>query len=311
LDEPKTMEDILSSELLEEYRQAFQILDIRNVKKISITNLSTITCSIGIHLTDAELRLYVKQITGIDIDRKDVVKCVIDFKNFLLLMAVILTECISGEEVLRIFQEFDSNGDGFISPDELKTLLARYGYEASDAEVKEMMAEADRDGDGKVSLHEFISVMSTSSLMHTRILQNLHPQESAKVEPSTSKLLDETEAQQTESSEDSCECHVTDDDSGLVQHPITKRRRKKSVVGWLKVKSKSLKPNYPAKLLATSNNSNNNNNDKQKEAVPTKVSSNKRRRNSLTQKLSSSLGLMKKQILKSPKLKVISDEESD
>ena len=197
------------------------------------------------------------------------------------------------------------------------------------------MAEADRDGDGKVSLHEFISVMSTSSLMHTRILQNLHPQESAKVEPSTSKLHDETEAQQvgffkeinfffsvvfyfyvsnlqqTESSEDSCECHVTDDDSGLVQHPITKRRRKKSVVGWLKVKSKSLKPNYPTKLLATSNNSNNNNNDKQKEAAPTKVSSNKRRRNSLTQKLSSSLGLMKKQILKSPKLKVISDEESD
>ena len=58
------------------------------------------------------------------------------------------------------------------------------------------MAEADRDGDGKVSLHEFISVMSTSSLMHTRILQNLHPQESAKVEPSTSKILDKKEDQQ-------------------------------------------------------------------------------------------------------------------
>ena len=58
------------------------------------------------------------------------------------------------------------------------------------------MAEADRDGDGKVSLHEFISVMSTSSLMHTRILQNLHPQESAKVEPSTSKFSDETADQQ-------------------------------------------------------------------------------------------------------------------
>jgi len=305
------MEDILSSELLEEYRQAFQILDIRNVKKISITDLSTITCSIGIHLTDAELCLYVKQITGIEIDRKDVVKSVIDFKNFLLLMAVILTECISGEEVLRIFKEFDSNGDGFISPDELKTLLARYGYEASDAEVKEMMAEADRDGDGKVSLHEFISVMSTSSLMHTRILQNLHPQESAKVEPSTSKILDKKEDQQTESSEDSCDCHVTDDDSGLVQHPITKRRRKKSVVDWLKIKSKSLKSNHPGKFSATINNSNNNNNDKQQGENSTKISSNKRRRNSLTQKLSSSLGLMKKQILKSPKLKVISDEESD
>ena len=37
---------------------------------------------------------------------------------------------------MRIFREFDSDGDGFISPDELKTLLARYGYEASDEELK-------------------------------------------------------------------------------------------------------------------------------------------------------------------------------
>ena len=61
-----------------------------------------------------------------------------------------------------------------------------------------MMEEADRDGDGKVSLHEFISVMSTSSLMHTRILQNLHPQESVKIDqsPSTSKFHKEFTTQE-------------------------------------------------------------------------------------------------------------------
>jgi len=307
------MEDVLPNELLEEYRQAFQILDIRNVKKISITDLSTITCSIGIQLTEAELRLYVKQITGLEIERKDVVKSIIDFKNFLFLMAVILTECISGEEVLRIFREFDSDGDGFISPDELKTLLARYGYEASDEELKEMMEEADRDGDGKVSLHEFISVMSTSSLMHTRILQNLHPQESVKIDqsPSTSKFHKEFTTQENESSEDSCDCNKTDDDTDLVHHPIKKRRRKKSVVDWLKIKSKTLKANYQTSTTPNNSNTNNNNNDKQSAKKSTKTNSNKRRRNSLTQKLSNSLGMMKKQILKSSKLKVISDEESD
>ena len=54
-------------------------------------DLSTVTCSIGIQLTEAELRLYVTQITGSSMEGCDAVTCVIDFKNFLFLMAVILT----------------------------------------------------------------------------------------------------------------------------------------------------------------------------------------------------------------------------
>ena len=59
------------------------------------------------------------------------------------------------------------------------------------SKFQEMIDEADRDGDGKVSLHEFISVMSTSSLMHTRILQNLHPQVGARNHHSATKVNEE------------------------------------------------------------------------------------------------------------------------
>lgn len=48
-------------------------------------------------------------------------------------------------------QEFDNNGDGFIDPDELKLIMSSVGESLSDKDLDEMIKEADKDGDGKVS----------------------------------------------------------------------------------------------------------------------------------------------------------------
>ncbi|XP_057441991.1 probable calcium-binding protein CML23 [Lotus japonicus] len=59
------------------------------------------------------------------------------------------------DEVRKIFNKFDKNGDGKISCTELKEMLCALGTKTSSEEVKRMMAEIDQNGDGYIDLKEF------------------------------------------------------------------------------------------------------------------------------------------------------------
>ena len=59
------------------------------------------------------------------------------------------------EELKAAFSQMDANGDGFVTKDELKTMLAGLGESVDEAVVDEMIAIADTNGDGKVDFAEF------------------------------------------------------------------------------------------------------------------------------------------------------------
>ncbi|XP_076925757.1 calcium-binding allergen Ole e 8-like [Bidens hawaiensis] len=61
------------------------------------------------------------------------------------------------EEVTKIFNRFDLNGDGKISKDKLIGILKSLGSDTSHDEVKRVMAEIDSDSDGFISLDEFVA----------------------------------------------------------------------------------------------------------------------------------------------------------
>lgn len=46
---------------------------------------------------------------------------------------------------------FDRNGDGFISPQEIKLAITSLGEQLTDKELEDMIAMADTNGDGKIS----------------------------------------------------------------------------------------------------------------------------------------------------------------
>lgn len=72
-----------------------------------------------------------------------------------------------------VFKKFDANGDGKISWLELRSILSSLGCKATEEEVKKMIKEADRDGDGFIDLQEFVDlntqgIDSASSLKDLR-----------------------------------------------------------------------------------------------------------------------------------------------
>ena len=66
---------------------------------------------------------------------------------------------LSEEQVTELkaaFQAMDTNGDGQVTKDELKQLLAQLGEAVDDSVIDEMIKIADVNGDGKVDFNEFV-----------------------------------------------------------------------------------------------------------------------------------------------------------
>ncbi|MBA0578549.1 probable calcium-binding protein CML23 [Gossypium raimondii] len=68
----------------------------------------------------------------------------------------------SVEEMKKVFNKFDKNGDGKISRDELKSVLTALGSAPSSGEVDRIMSEMDKDGNGYVDLDEFVAFQQTN-----------------------------------------------------------------------------------------------------------------------------------------------------
>lgn len=85
-------------------------------------------------------------------------KGAINFQEFLSMMARRRKDIDEQEDALAAFNSFDLDRDGLISPNELKTVLARLGENLTDSEVADMIKESDKDGDGKLNLVEFLTM---------------------------------------------------------------------------------------------------------------------------------------------------------
>lgn len=68
-------------------------------------------------------------------------------------------------ELTQAFCQFDKDGDGRITADELGSVLRALGVETTEAEVAQMMREADLDGNGSVDLDEFLAINARAEQM--------------------------------------------------------------------------------------------------------------------------------------------------
>jgi calmodulin len=137
----------------QEIKEAFNVFDKDNDGFITIKELGTVMRSLGHNPTEMELqdmiKLYDKDESG-----------TIDFPEFLDLMTTKMKETELEEQLIETFKVFDRDGNGLLSGQELKYVMAVVGEVLTDTEVDELIKQADVDGDGFINYQEFVKMMT-------------------------------------------------------------------------------------------------------------------------------------------------------
>ena len=60
----------------------------------------------------------------------------------------------------KLFKIADTDGDGLLGPDELKTFLIKSGVQPQDDIIQQMIEDVDSDGDGKINYAEYKILIS-------------------------------------------------------------------------------------------------------------------------------------------------------
>ncbi|XP_051995917.1 calcium-binding protein 5-like [Xyrauchen texanus] len=148
----------LADEEIEELREAFAEFDKDKDSLISCKDLGNLMCTMGYMPTEMEL-LELRQNINMNLEGR------VDFQDFVDLMAPKLLAETAGmiglKELKEAFREFDVDGDGSITIEELKHAMQKLlGENTNRKEIEAVIREVDNNGDGTVDFEEFVKMMS-------------------------------------------------------------------------------------------------------------------------------------------------------
>jgi len=142
----------LDDEQIEELREAFNLFDTEHSGTIDARELKAALRALGFEVKKEDVRRMLSDV-GKDASQP------IDFNDFQEMMRGRMPDKNSREEINKVFALFDEDETGKISFKNLKNISTELGESLTDEELKEMIEEADRDGDGLINPEEFYRVM--------------------------------------------------------------------------------------------------------------------------------------------------------
>ncbi|CAF1668242.1 unnamed protein product [Rotaria magnacalcarata] len=154
----------LNSNQIQELQQAFALFDTDRSGSISVSELNQVLHALGVSISAQEVR---QMFSAIDVDRNGLLLrnliSRIDFEEFVEIVADTYFKKFSRAEIFEAFSRFDRNNDGYIEANELKEILDQLGRQCSNEEIRRMIAQIDRDENGKISIEEFAALVERES----------------------------------------------------------------------------------------------------------------------------------------------------
>ncbi|XP_029692240.1 calcium-binding protein 5b [Takifugu rubripes] len=149
---------VLTQEEIEELREAFVEFDKDKDGFITCKDLGNLMRTMGYMPTEMEL-IELSQNINMNLGGR------VDFEDFTELMTPKLLAETAGmiglKELKDAFREFDIDGDGSITSEELRyAMIKLLGEKANKTEIDAIVRDADSNGDGTVDFEEFVKMMS-------------------------------------------------------------------------------------------------------------------------------------------------------
>nr|XP_054748964.1 calcium-binding protein LPS1-beta [Lytechinus pictus] len=116
----------------------------------------TVSCAELAKLMDCPEEEAQRIITGVDVNCDGRMQ----FDEFLLYMeGSTKVDLYSSDEIKKMFDDLDKDGNGRISPDELSKGVGEISTKLVEGMANKLIQEADKDGDGHVNMEEFFDTL--------------------------------------------------------------------------------------------------------------------------------------------------------
>lgn len=148
----KPQKFMLSDEQINLLKEAFDLFDMEKTGKIDYHELKLTFKAFGFKVTKEEMKSIKERLDSKDSNR-------ISFDEFMDLMTEKFAERNPKDEALMAFDLFDEDKKGKINMKNLKKAVKEINENLSDSELKAIMDEFDTDGDGYITKEDFMKIM--------------------------------------------------------------------------------------------------------------------------------------------------------
>ncbi|KAF5455724.1 hypothetical protein F2P56_025271 [Juglans regia] len=146
----KVIAETLSEEEIKGLKQMFNNMDTDKSGAITFEELKTGLSRLGSKLTETEIK---QLMDAADVDGSGT----IDYIEFIT-ATMHRHKLEKDENLYKAFQYFDTDGSGFITREELRQAMTKYGM-GDDATIDEVIKDVDTDKDGRINYEEFAAMM--------------------------------------------------------------------------------------------------------------------------------------------------------
>eukprot|EP01006_Ploeotia_vitrea_P030901 TRINITY_DN63216_c0_g1_i1.p2 TRINITY_DN63216_c0_g1~~TRINITY_DN63216_c0_g1_i1.p2 ORF type:complete len:147 (-),score=28.61 TRINITY_DN63216_c0_g1_i1:1399-1839(-) len=141
---------IFTKSQVEELQHLFTLFDIDGDGRVTVSELSQRLSAIGEDLSP-ELEDVLTAIQHTKGDQG------LEFTEFLNIVSEGTSTASSDDDLHEEFSSIDADGDGFITPNELRRAL---GSTVSTPQIKQLFNCVDSDGDGRITFSDYVHTVS-------------------------------------------------------------------------------------------------------------------------------------------------------